>query len=383
MTNSSLSSVRSRIFLGLALVLAGCAPDDGSRDLALGRSAYEAHDLKKAERCFEKSLQRAPTNVETLVCLAQVKLDLGELGAAQELVVKASVREPDAVDIALLRAQIEYHAKDFEAAARDFNAIADDAALPATLRAQGLVGLGIVEMSRNNHHLARLAFLRAIRMDRREASAWYHLGLLYGDAFGYAEAALEQFEVFVRLDEVASPRVQRVQHSVIPALRDSITRAMTDRPGVDKRNSSTSADALAKAEAAWKKGAFKTARQHYEAAFKADPLSYPAALGLAKAWEKTDSSKAGLNNALANYKLACTLRPSAISTFVTAGALALKLNMAGQAEMFYSRAVAANPNSLDALDGLIRALRKAGAKNNIAQAYQAYRDSIAAARKKK
>ena len=41
----------------------------------------------------------------------------------------------------------------------------------------------------------------------------------------------------------------------------------------------------------------------------------------------------------------------------------------------YSRAVAANPSDISAIDGLIRALRKAGSAT-VAAAYQSYRDAI-------
>ena len=48
----------------------------------------------------------------------------------------------------------------------------------------------------------------------------------------------------------------------------------------------------------------------------------------------------------------------------------------------YSRAVAANPSSLSAIDGLIRSLRRVGGKTKVAQAYQLYRDSLSVNRKK-
>ena len=127
-----------------------------------------------------------------------------------------------------------------------------------------------------------------------------------------------------------------------------------------------------------KKGLFKAARQSYQTALDADPLSYPAALGLARAWEKADSSKA-----FDYYRTACTLNPSAVKTFITTGALAVKLGYQSQAVEIYSRAVAASPMSYDAIDGLIRALRKVGGDKNraAAQAYQLYRESITKPRK--
>ena len=359
----------------LAAIL-GCGPHDGAKEFDQGRAAYEIRDLRKAEKLLEKSLACAPNDVDRLLFLARTELDLGELAKAKALVERAAANSKGDADVSLLKAQVAWHAKDYKAAAAGFAAVANDAGLEASVRAQGWAGLGVVEMTCDNHHLARIAFLRAIRLDRRNAAAWYHLGLLYRDGFGYLESALEQFEIFVRLEEESSPRVQKVQRTVIPALKESISRAAADRPGASGRNSAACAAAIAKAEGAWKKGRFKDARDAYAQAFKSDPLSYPAALGLAKAWEKADATKAGQQKAFEAYKAACTLRPSAVSTFLTTGSLAAKLGLNLQAGEVYSRAMAANPASLDAIDGLIRALRKSGGKAKVADAYQGYRDSL-------
>ena len=357
--------------------LLGCGPRDGSKEFRAGKEAYELRDLKRAEKFFERSVVLAPQDADRLLYLARTELELGELAKAQAAISRAAENSDGEADVALLEAQIAWHAKDYAAASSGFADIANDSKLEASVRAQGWAGLGVVEMTCDNHHLARVAFLRALRLDRRNAAAWYHLGLLYRDGFGYLEAALEQFEIFVRLEEEASPRVQKVQRTIIPALKEQISRAAMERPGVAKRNSSVAATSIATAESALKKGNAKAAREAYQQALAADPLSYPAALGLAKAWEKTDTSKAGQQKAFENYRIACMLRPSAVSTFLTAGFMAAKLGLTLQAVEIYSRAVAANPTSLEAIDGLIRAFRKSGGKAKVAEAYQQYRLSLA------
>ena len=365
----------------LVCAIVGCEPSDGAKELDLGRKAYEMHDLKKAERLFTECIALAPSNVDALLLLARVKLDAGDIPAARGWVDKAAEFAGGDVDVRLVASQVAWHEKDYAKASEGFTSVADDAKFSPELRAQGWTGLGIVEMAKEHHHLARIAFLRAIRLDRHAAAAWYHLGLVYRDAFGYYEAALEQFEIFVRLEAAASPRVQKVLRTIIPALKEQITRETTNRPGVSKRDSASSATALAKAETAWKKGNFRSARDAYQAALSADPLSYPAALGLAKAWEKTDTSKAGQAKAFENYKLACTLRPGAISTFITTGELAARLGYHAQAAEIFSRAVAASPTSIMALDGLIRAFQRSGGHKSDAHAYQLYRESIPLKRK--
>jgi len=368
--------------LGL-LLLAGCGPKDGAKEYADGMAAYEVRSLEKAGRLFEKSLLRAPENVDALVMLARVRADLGQIADAERAVARAAALAPAAPDVALLDAEVAFYAKDYARAARGFSAVAEDPALQPEAQALGWTGLGIVEMTCDRRDFARIAFLRAIRLDRRNASARYHLGLLYrGDAYGYLEAALEQFEVFVRLGEKADTRAQYAQRKIIPGIKADIARRAAERPGARRRDESAASAALQRADAAMKKGNAKAARGEYEAACRADVLSYPAALGLAKAWEKTDTTAAGRQRTLDCYKAACSLRPGAVSTFLTAGELAAKLGQHATAVELYSRAVAANPADVSAIDGLIRALRKVGNQSKTADAYQRYRDFVSARKAK-
>jgi len=367
-------------FLLIAMVslsaVVGCSSGDGSAELEAGKSAYEVKDLVKAAKNFEKCVKIAPTNVDALVYLARVKLDLGDLEASRAAVQQALAQEPKAVDARLLSAQLAWHAKDYRRAREIFMALATDLKLDPAVRSDAWTGVGIVEVMEGQYHQARIAYFRAIRFNRRNASAWYHLGRLYRDSLGYMEAALEQFEFFVRIETNADTRVQKVQRNMIPALKQSINNAMMQRPGVTKRDSSAASDRIAKAEAEIKKGNYKAAQKEYETALSLDPISYPAALGLAKVLERSDAKAA-----LEKYRLACQLSPSALSTYNRTGALAAKLNMNGIAEQVYSRALAAKPDSIESLDGLIRALRKNN-KATIAQAYQSYRDSIPSKKRK-
>lgn len=385
MTSSLKSSAPRAVFAAIACAILGCGPSDGTKEAAEGRAALEAKDYRKAEKLFSKCAELDPGNVDAAVSLARIKLVSGEIAEARKHIVRAESKAAGDLDVRLLGAQIAWHAKDYARAAELYSGIADDKTLDEKTRSRGWAGLGIVEMTNNEHDLARIAFLRAIRADRRNAAAYYHLGHLYRYApFGYPEAALEQFEIFVRLDaESSSPRVQKTQRSIIPSLKDAIARAASDRPGAARRNSAASAAALSKAETSLKKGNLKSARAFYQEALSDDPLSFPAALGLARAELKADQSAAGQKRAFESYRLACSLRPGAVSTLVEAGALAEKLALHAQAREIYSRAVAANPASLDAVDGLIRSIRKAGGDKRIAKAYQAYRDTLPVPKRKR
>lgn len=383
MTNSSLRfALKFSSAALVALTLVGCGARDGKKELAEAEVAYGVRDLGKADRLLAKNLSYVGDNVDALIWAARVKLELGDLSAAADFLGRAEGLAGGDVDIELLGAQIAYHSKDYAAAAKRFAAVADSRGLSVNLQAEALAGLGVVEMTRNEYDAARIAFLKAIRLDRRNAAARYHLGLLYRDGFGYTEAALEQFEIFVRLETNADVRVVRTQRSIIPELKETLARQAMDRPGASQRDSSAAAAALARATAARKKKDYRTAKREYAQAFAADALSYPAALGLAEMWAATDASLSGQKKTLEIYRSACALNASAVKTLVTTGALAYKLSNYATAVEAYSRAVAANPADLTAIDGLIRSLGKVGGRRKIAAAYQAYRDFVVASRRK-
>ncbi len=372
--NFSLSSAAKLVAVLSLAAFAGCG--GGSQQVFdLGREAYEAGDYAQAARRFGEALERAPEDVDAAFHLALAELKLGELKAAQSAVEQALALAGGDADVRDLAAQIAYHQKDYARARELYQALAEDTALEPSLRSRALASLGVVEQTTDQCDLARIDFLKAIRLDRRNASAWYHLGLLYRDAFGYQESALEQFSIYVRLDPVASPRVQRVQRTFIPGIKEAISRSLTSVTGAEHRDSAACSKALQAAETAVKKNQFKTARLRYADAVKADPLSYPAALGLARAWLKTDKSAYGKKQAFDAYLAACRLSPSATSTFLATGDLAMEQGMYVSAVEVYSRAMAADPTNISVIDGLIRALRKAGHAKKAAL-YQEYRETI-------
>ncbi|MBP5286238.1 MAG: hypothetical protein ILO34_09090 [Kiritimatiellae bacterium] len=366
----------------LLLVFAGCGPDDGSKEYAAGMDAYALGDTARAAKMFALAAECNATNVDALVMLARADVDLGDIKGAREAITRAG-EMADGSDIVLLSAEIDYHLGEFDSAWEKYHVVANDTSLDAQIRALGLVGCGIVETARgaDRRDFARIAYLSAIRLDRRAASARYHLGLLYRDAYGYYEAALEQFEAYVRLEAEADARVQKVQRVFIEALKEDIARRKAEISGASRRDSSAASDAMAKAEAAMKKKDSKTARRCYEEAVKADPLSFPAAFALAQLIEKSDGTANGKKTALNLYKTACILNAGSSKAFIAAGNLAYSMSQWANSTEYYSRAVAADPANITAIDGLIRSLRKTGGKGKIADAYQKYRESIPVRRK--
>lgn len=387
MTSSSRSSALKALAAALVAAAAGCGPKDGSADYADGLAAYGARDFKRAVECFGESLKLTPDSADTWLMLARARMELGEVAEAASAHQKAAELAAGDADVVELGAQIAYHSKDFAKARAAYAELARSA--DAATRSRGWCGLGVIEMAgiagagtlaELSAAKARVAFLAAARLDGRNATARYHLGRLYRDTFGYSESALDQFSLFVRLETNDVSRVQNVERRVIPELRDLIAKAAARRPGAERRDSAASAAALKKADEAWAKGNYKTAKLRYADALAADVLSYPAAIGLAKSCEKTDSSSAGLREALKCYKNAAKIRPSSRDALMSAGSLATKLGQHASAVEAFSRAVAARPTDVTAIDGLIRALRKCD-RPKAANVYQEYRNGISAPRK--
>ena len=382
--NCSLSSVSKGAFAALAAALffAGCGPSDGLKELAKAEEFFKLKDLKKAEKKVGEALECNEENLDALVLLTRIKLRLGELPDADKAIKKALALMPNEPDLRLLDAQTAYYLHDNERAIKDYQLVREAKTSDGALRSRALVGLGVMMMVENDFPGARCAFLEAIREDRRNASAYYHLGHCYREAyFDYKEAALEQYEIYVRLETEDAERVRKTQRTIIAELKDALQRQAAEMPGAAKRDSAASAAALLKAEnllKAKRKNFEKLAREEYQKAYNADILSYPAAIGLARQWEKTEPSLEGRKKTLKLYKQACKLNPGAIKELLHTGDLATALNQPVIAAEAYSRAMAASPRSTTAIDGLIRALRKCGGKENekAARTYQAYRDRL-------
>ncbi|MBO6067037.1 MAG: tetratricopeptide repeat protein [Kiritimatiellae bacterium] len=363
-----------------AAVFAGCDSGTGLKELAESQAAYARRDLRAADKAVSKSLRCNPKNVDALLHATRVQLELGHIAEARKLVTRAAELEPEASDVLLTDAEAAYIAKDYATAMRDYRSVAEDGLQPPEIRAQALAGIGVVQMSVNEFDMARVALLKSLRLDRKNPAGWYHLGLLYRDGFGYHEAALEAFDIYVRLEPTADVRVQKVQRSYIPDIKETIARKAASRPGASQRDSEKSASLLQEAEALQSKAQYRSARKKFEEALAADPLSYKAALGLGGVIPKTDKTPAGAKKQLEVYTTACKLQPGSTATLLSTANLAARLGFHASALDLYSRALATDSANLTALDGLIKAIKKVGGKNDIAAAYQEYRGELASKR---
>ena len=390
--NSSLSSVLKRaLATAVFAALAGCGGEDASKNLRAGEEALAAGDTEKAIRKFEASVAIAPANVDAWVMLAGAQLKFGDVANASKSISCALDLAPNDADVVELAAQVACYEKHYDQAEALYSKLAAGDRERA-LRSRALSGIGVVNMARIAEagnlasvfrDRARTALLSAIRLDMKNSVARYHLGLIYRD-LGYNEIARDNFSLFTGIERMrkrdGDERVAMVTTTILPDLNERINEEKSHSKGADNRNSSAAADALKKARAAWDNGKYKTAKLRYTEAYAADVLNYDAALGLARAWEKTDSSRTGLDTALNYYYAACKLRPSAKDTLIKTAALATRLGKHSMAAEAYSRAVAASPYDPVAIEGLIKALKTIGRVKS-AEIYRSYLDFVVATKR--
>ena len=377
--------------LALLALAAGCtrdAVDDGSRDLEKGRAALAARDLTAALQAFADCARKNATNFEARISLALTGLELGEPRVADTAAQEAVQLDPSSAEARLVEGQCAYLVKDYARSKAAFSAVAEARDLPAPMRSQALSSRAVAELADNATDAARLSLLRALRLDFRNAAAWYHLGVLSRGTYHFLAAAKDQFEMACRLDP-NSPRTRETMRTVLPSLREAIARTATDKPGAAKRDPGQAAKLIAEGVAAQRKKDEKTAVARFEKAHAADPLSWeaawhyaqtlPAAEAAKKATDKTKLPAATVvARTLAAYRAALDAKPTSRDTCMAAARFALQNKRPAAACEFLSHALAHFPDSKPVLDLYIEALGKLGTAegNRAARLYRAYRQEL-------
>ncbi len=339
----------------IALLLAGC-------------------DEKKEEPKPEQPVEVVQETGEECLQRAIDKLALGEVDVADEAAKRAIELMPDSAEALLVDGQVAYRKGDFARAIKDFNAVASEKLLPASLRAEALVSRAVAEIKQGNFDTARLTLFRALRLNRRNAAVWYHLGVLSRNTYHFDEVAVEQFEMAARLSDPKDERTKKISQE-IRAARAAVTEAAASNPNAGKRDSSAAAKLLAEAETLRKKRMIRAAIKKYEAAFAADPFSYHAARETAYLIALNDKSQDGVDKALRAYRAAIDQRPAVQDNYYEAAQLAYANKRWATAVSILDRAIAHDPENGKTLDLFIAALQKAG-KNKQADAWKAYRQEL-------
>ena len=331
-------------------------------------------DEKKEEPKPEQPVEVVQESGEECLQRAIDKLALGEIDAADAAVKKAIDLLPDSAEAVLVDGQVAFRKGDYARAIKSFNAIASEKALPATLRAEALVARAVTEIKQNNFDTARLTLFRALHLNRRNAAVWYHLGILSRNTYHFDEVAVEQFEMAARLSDPKDERTKKISQE-IRAARAAVTTAAASNPNAEKRDSSAAAKLLAEAETLRKKRMIRAAIKKYEAAFAADPFSYPAARETAYLVSLNDKTPAGVDKALRAYRAAIDQRPAVQENYYAAAQLAYANKRWATTVSILDRAIAHDPENVKTLDLFIAALQKAG-KNKQSEAWKAYRQEL-------
>lgn len=374
------------VFTSLLLLFIGCGDskektvvtvkDDGSEAVAKGMESLKVQDVRGAIAEFEKAARVCETNFEARLQLALAHLHLGEIEPAKLAVTAALERCPESAEALLADGQIAYLKKDYKRALSDFDAIIKEKSLPDSLRSEAFAARGVVEMAQGANEFARISFLKAMRLNRRNASAWYHLGIISRDTYKFYSAALEQFEMAARFSDPRETRTKKLSRDIIPALRSQIQKHIASKPGVAKRDPAAAAKLLSEGEALQKKKMIRAAIKKYGAAFAADPLCDAAAVKYAYLLSLNDKSEDGVTKALAAYGAASEQRPERQSNYIAAARIAYANKRYIGAVQIMDRAVAHDPENRQTLDLLIASLLKVPGKTKLADAWKNYRAEV-------
>ena len=167
----------------LSVLVAGCGVDDGSADFEKGEVAYSAKDLRTAILCYSAAAAKNPTNFTAQMKLALANVDIGEMAAARSAVDSALALEPASAEAKLLDGHVAYLEKDYAKAKESLSSVSAAKHLPKELRSKAMVAQAVMELTANLFDRARISLWRAVRLDRRNAAAWYHLGYLSRDTY--------------------------------------------------------------------------------------------------------------------------------------------------------------------------------------------------------
>lgn len=360
---------RSILSALLVALVAGCGKNDGSSEFEQGEAAYSVRDYGAAAMFYREAAAKNPTNFAARIRLATSLMNRGEIDSAQKALDSALAIVPDSAEAVFLDGQLAYLAKDYKRAKTDFDAVSGDTSLPPSLRSQALAARSVMEIAAGAFARARITLWRAMRLDRRNAAAWYHLGHLSRDTYRFDDAAIVQFGMSARLTDDPD-RAKEMTRNIIPALHESLRAKMSAKPGAAKRDPGASAKLVSEAEELDKNSPGKSAAKYAEAYAK-DPFSYAAAFGYAKSLASSAKTDRDMLKALTAFQDAIDQRPTSQETYRTAALAALRRRYPIRAERFLSQALAHDPENKRTLNLYVQTLRRIG-KTSEAKLFEAY-----------
>lgn len=322
----------------LALLLTGCGERSGHADIKAGISAYREGRYEKAAAAFLRATEHVTGSPELYCNMGLAYLKLGDVARAQRAFSSALEIAPGQGEALVCLGQIAYLKNALEDAALWVEKGIPRLGTPAD-RAAAYTTLGQIETARRRYDFARVAFLRAIRADRKYAPAYYDLATLYRDTYQFREEALDNFELYTHLADLKEPHREKALNS-ISRLKANIdrTRQALNRDDT-RRDSSAAAALIGDALSAQLEKRHSRALRLYKSALAADPLAFNAAYGMAITCVKLNDKR----GAVEAFKRALEINPNHQDCYLQAADLLLKLRQYSEATDLLDRAIARSP----------------------------------------
>jgi len=332
--------IRTQTLLSFAALLAlvsGCGYQSGQSAVREGAEAFKENNFAKAIGCFTRATKRITDSPELYYNLGLAHFREGNLEAAQAALNAALELRPGYGEALACLGQIAYLQNDLPKAqaclAEALGAVSDDLS-----KARVLTALALAESGRERHDLARLHLLRALKLDRRYAPAYYNLASLYRDKLNLREDALDNFEIYVRLVDKADPHYEKAMNNA-KRLKLNLERIRAEELEGVRRDPAAAAKLLQEGMRQQLAKQYAKAIKAYRDALAADPLTFSAAFGLAMT-HKALGQKA---EAVEAFKRAAEISPNHQDSYYQAAELALQLKHTAEAAKILDRAIARSP----------------------------------------
>lgn len=332
-----------RVSTALTLCIAtiftnGCGSNSGHSALKRGISAYDSKNYSESITLLQRASQRLPTSVALYYYLGCAHLQLGAQDAAENAFSAALALDPTHAESIAGLAQVAFYSEAPQRAETLFKqALATNLTNPET-RCSILNGLALAQQRLKRYPQARLTLLCALQTDRLYAPTHYNLASLYLNVYDLREEALDEFELFVRLSAPPDPYHAKASN-LITRLRSNIERLKTERLTTIERDSATALQKVHEGAEAQGSRQIGKAIQLYQAALKADPLTFNAAFGLAILYRNQHNAA----EALKHFKRAADINPNHQDSQIQAATMAMRLKDYPEVENILNRAIARSP----------------------------------------
>ncbi len=320
----------------MGLLLCGCGSNSSQTLFKRGVEAFEKGDYSAAGESLSAASKEISDSAVLYYTLGLAHLHLGDMDQALAAFNKTLEIDAAHCEAVICLGQIAYHKNELVTAQECFKAALK---LVGNGRKKAVLytSMALVESGLKNDGLARLYLIQAVSCDRSYAPAFYNLGCLYRDKFGYKEEALECFKKYAQSSGQDEPHGAKAQKN-IERLIQNIERQESGRQSGVKRDAVTASEHLGKGAVFHSQKRYREAIGAYDAALKADPLAFSAAYGKAMAYQKLNSPR----EAFPAFKEAIAINPDHQDSYVRAVKLAMELKRYSDAATLLDRAIARN-----------------------------------------